>query len=151
MDLSGLKWPLIIGVVAVGIWLVSSSGVNFMFKRFTATPVDQQDAKTQEAYEVGLTRLGGFLIKTFRYKKAEEVLNETLNRYPEGANALYNEYRLAKCVEKQRRYAECVAILQQLRDMQAHAIDPRVPDADVLQLRIDKIGEVNELGEVGNL
>lgn len=151
MDLSGLKWPLIIGIVVVAGWLVSEGGVSFMYKKFTATPVDQQDADQQEAYEAGLSRLGGFLVKTFRYKKAEEVLSEAMYRYPEGKNYLFNRYRLAKCVEKQGRYDECVAILIDLRDMGAHTYDERVPETDVLQLRIDKLAETHELGEVGHI
>ncbi len=151
MDLSGLKWPIIIGIVALVIWLFSAGGVNFMFNRFTATSVSQQDANTREAYEAGLSRLGGFLIKTFRYAKAEVVLREVSERYPKGKNFLHNQYRLAKCAEKQGRYAESVAILVQLRDMNAHQLDNRVPEPDVLNLRIDKLIEVHELGEVGQI
>lgn len=151
MDLSGLKWPLIIGIVVVAGWLVSEGGVSFMYNKFTETPLEQQDADQQEAYEAGLSRLGGFLVKTFRYKKAEEVLSEAMIRYPEGKNYLYNRYRLAKCVEKQGRYDECVAILIDLRDLGAHTYDERVPETDVLQLRIDKLAETHELGEVGHI
>lgn len=149
MDLSGLKWPLIIVVVLALGWLVSEGGVNFMYNRFTKTPVEEQDEETQVAHEAGLSRLGGFLLKTFRYEKAEDVLLEAISRYPDGKNALYNEYRLAKCYEKQERYRACVEVLQDLRDMDAHFIDKRVPEADVLQLRIDKLAEVHELGEFG--
>lgn len=151
MDLSGLKWPLIIGIVILAFWLVSEGGVNFMYKRFTATPVDQQDANQQVAYEAGLSRLGGFLLKTFRYKKAEEVLTEAVTRYPEGKNYLYNRYRLAKCAEKLGHYADSVDILVNLRDMGAHDYDDRVPNYDVLNLRIDKLAETHELGEVGKI
>jgi len=151
MDLSGLKWPLIIVVVVAVGWLVSEGGINFMYKRFTKTPVEEQDDATQVAFEAGLSRLGGFLLKTFRYARAEDVLLEAVTRYPDGENALYNEYRLAKCYEKQDRYRECVEVLQDLRDMDAHSMDKRVPEADVLQLRIDKLAEVFELGEPGIL
>ncbi|MCC6699291.1 MAG: hypothetical protein IT365_26940 [Candidatus Hydrogenedentes bacterium] len=151
MDLSGLKWPLIILVVVVAVWLVSEGGVNFMFSKFTATPVDQQDEQTRVAYEAGLSRLGGFLIKTFRYEKAEEVFSAALDRYPEGKNALFNEYRYAKCIEKQGDYKGCVAILIRLRDMQAHVYDERVPDTDVLNLRLNKLAETHNIGEIGTL
>jgi tetratricopeptide (TPR) repeat protein len=151
MDLSGLKWPLIIGVLVLAGWLVSEGGVSFMFNKFTSTSVEQQDAAQQEAYEAGLSRLGGFLIKTFRYRKAEEVFTEAVTRYPEGKNYLYNRYRLAKCAEKQGRYDECVGILIDLRDMDANSYDNRVPNADVLQSRIDKLAETHELGEVGHI
>ena len=151
MDLSGLKWPLIIVVVVVLGWLVTEGGVNFMFDKFTATPVSQQDDAKQVAYEAGLSRLGSFLLFTLRTNKAEDVLLEAVTRYPDGKNALHNEYRLAKCYEKQERYRESLAILVDLRDMDAHSYDDRIPEADVLQLRIDKLAEVHELGETGNL
>jgi hypothetical protein len=151
MDLSGLKWPLIIVVVVVLGWLVSEGGVNFMFKKFTETPVDQQSEAKQVSYEAGLSRLGGFLLLTLRISKAEEVLSEAVVRYPEGENALHNQYRLAKCYEKLGQYRKCAAILRDLRDLDAHDYDDRIPEADVLQLRIDKLAEVHELGETGNL
>jgi len=58
---------------------------------------------------------------------------------------------LAKCAEKQGRYDECVGILVDLRDMDANSYDNRVPNADVLQSRIDKLAETHELGEVGHI
>ena len=68
MDLSRFKWPIIILVVIGVFWLFSSAGINFMHKKFTSvTP--GQDAKVDQANEKGLSTLGGFLIKTFRYEK----------------------------------------------------------------------------------
>ncbi|GMU92255.1 MAG: hypothetical protein AMXMBFR4_13130 [Candidatus Hydrogenedentota bacterium] len=150
MDLSRLKWPLIIAIVVGGGWLVTDGGVRYMHGKFTEGEVGV-DPKRDEMNEAGLTRLAGFLIKTFRYASAEKVILDALNRYPQGKNALFNEYRLAKCVEKQGDYAQCVAILQRLRDIDAHSYDDRIPERNVLQLRIDKLGETHELGEVGNL
>lgn len=150
MDLSRLKWPLII-VVIVGLgFLITDGGVRWLRGKFTeGTP--GQDPKQDEFNEAGLTKLAGFLIFTFRYAPAEEVLRDALERYPEGKNFLMNRYRLAKCAEKLGRYDECLAILQELRDMDAHSYDPRVPEHDVLQQRIEKLGETHELGEIGNL
>ena len=151
MDLSGLKWPLIILVVALAIWLVSEGGVNFMFSKFTATDVEQQSEETRVAYEAGLSRLGGFLLFTFRYDKAKEVIETTLERYPEGKNVLHNQYRLAKCLEKEGDYKGSVNILVELRDMQAHVYDERVPDTDVLNLRLNKLAETHNIAEIGEL
>ena len=58
MDLSGLKWPIIIAaVVGIG-WLATSGGINWMVGNFTkATPgIDEQQDKVAE---VGLSRVGG--------------------------------------------------------------------------------------------
>lgn len=151
MDLSGLKWPLIIALVVGLLFLFSESGVNFMFNKFTATPVGQQDAERQVACEAGLSRLGGYLLLTLRYPKAEEVLTTAMQRYPEGKNALYNEYRIAKCAEKQGRYEDCLKILIRLRDMGAHQYDSRIPMHDLLQARIDRLAETHQLGEAGKI
>jgi tetratricopeptide (TPR) repeat protein len=150
MDLSRFKWPLIIAIVAGAIWLITDPGVKFMVKRFTADEPGV-DPKRDELNEAGLTRVALFLMQTFRYASAEVVINEALTRFPNGKNALVNEYRLAKCVEKQGRYDECIAILQRLRDMDANASDERIPPVDALNLRIDKLAETHELGEVGQL
>ncbi|MBX7258758.1 MAG: tetratricopeptide repeat protein [Candidatus Hydrogenedentes bacterium] len=150
MDLSRFKWPIIIIVVAAAIWLVTDPGVNYMYNKFTKGEVGA-DPKQDELNEAGLSRLAGFLMQTFRYQRAGEVFNECLRRFPQGKNALYNYYRLAKCVEKQGQYAECVKILQDLRDQEAHNTDDRVPTRDVLQLRIDKLVETHELGEIGTM
>ncbi len=148
MDLSRFKWPLIILIVGGAIWLVTDPGVDYMFNKFTKGEVGA-DPKQDALNEAGLTRLADFLMKTFRYARAAEVINADLDRYPQGKNALLNYYRLAKCVEKMGQYADSVKILQDLRDQEAHSTDERVPERDVLQLRIDKLVETHELGEIG--
>ena len=147
MDLSRFKWPIIILVVIGVFWLFSSAGINFMHKKFTSvTP--GQDAKVDQANEKGLSTLGGFLIKTFRYEKGFEVLTDASTMYPQGANFWYNQYRMAKCLEKMDRISEALAILDQLHADNIHALDDRVPSQDVLKLRIDKLQEVHGLGEI---
>ncbi|NUM52646.1 MAG: hypothetical protein HUU46_03280 [Candidatus Hydrogenedentes bacterium] len=148
MDLSRLKWPLII-IVVVGLgWLVTDGGVRFLRGKFTEGQVGV-DPKQDEFNEAGLSNLAGFLIKTFRYSSAEMVLRDAMERYPNGKNYLHNQYRLAKCREKQGDYEGCIELLASLRDMNAHSMDDRVPEIDVLNLRIDKLAETHELGEVG--
>jgi len=148
MDLSRLKWPLIILlVVGVG-WLVSEGGVNYMHKKFTSASPGQ-DANVDEVNEAGLTRLGGFLLKTFRWEKAMAVLGDAVRIYPDGENALYNEYRMAKCAEKLGDYQRAVNILGHLMDIEAGAVDARVPSNGHLDLRRAKLMETYELGEVG--
>jgi len=147
MDLSRFKWPIIILLVIGVFWLLSSSGINFMHNKFTkVTP--GEDAKVDKATEAGLSRLGGFLIKTFRYEKGFEVLTDASTMYPEGANYWYNQYRMAKCLEKMDRVNEALQILNDLHAQDIHAVDERVPPQDVLKLRIDKLQEVHGLGEI---
>lgn len=145
MDLSGLKWPLII-IVVLGIgWLASSGGVNYMHNNFTsATP--GQDAQRDTVDEAGLTRLANYLLYLWRYDKAEEVLLAALTRYgPNGQNYHVNTYRLALVYEKQRRYQEAYNVLQDLIAIDAQQYDNRVPNRDNLALRAQKLKEIHEL------
>ncbi len=145
MDLSGLKWPIIIVVVIGAVWLMSSGGMDYMYKNFTKAEVGA-DPQRDKSDEAGLTRLAGFLIKTLRFQKAEEVLETAVARYPNGANVWYNQYRLVKCAEKLKRYRRAVDILEMLIQNDAHAIDPRVPEHAILRARADKFIAVHELG-----
>ncbi len=145
MDLSGLKWPLII-LVIIGIgWLASSGGVNYMIKNFTkATP--GQDIQRDKADEAGLSRIAGYLITLLRWERAKNVIELTINRYGDsGANYWYNLYRLARCYEKLERYQEAYNILRDLAQINAHQYDNRVPEYDNLNLRSQKLKELYEL------
>ena len=50
MDLSRLKWPIIIIVVALAGWLMTEGGTNWIYKNLTATPPGT-DQKADEANE----------------------------------------------------------------------------------------------------
>lgn len=144
MDLSGLKWPLIIGVVLVVGWLGTSGGVNWMQGRYMAsTPgVDAaQDVKS----EAGLSKLGGYTQLLWKYEKSAELLEDAVNRYPQGANRYYNMYRLVANYEHLKRYQEAYDTLNLLINQQAWTIDDRVPQHDNLSLRAAKLKEVHEL------
>ncbi|HOZ48028.1 MAG TPA: hypothetical protein PLO37_24185 [Candidatus Hydrogenedentes bacterium] len=144
MDLSGLKWPLII-VVVVGVgFLLSSSGTNYMFKKFTQSEAGVDAAKDKHD-EAGLSKLGGFLLMTFRYQKANEVFGTAVGRYPQGANVWYNKYRMVKCAEKLKNYAGAAAILNELMNARASEVDSRVPEEANLRLRRDKLIEIHQL------
>lgn len=144
MDLSRLKWPIIILVVVGAGWLTSSGGVNYMYNNFTKAEPGAEPAR-DKSDEAGLSRLGGFVLMTFRYEKAEEIFSTAITRYPGGANLWYNQYRLAKCKEKLEKYAEAVELLEGLIAADASSSDPRVPGADILRPRTDKLIEVHEI------
>jgi len=99
MDLSGLKWPLIIVLVVGGGWLFTSGGVNWMQSQaMKNTPgVDENQDKLDEAT---LSRLGGYMLRMWRYDKAIELMEAACDRYPGGANFWYNVYRLHTCYER---------------------------------------------------
>ncbi len=144
MDLSGLKWPIIIAVVVAIGWLLSSGGTNYMYNNFTkATP--GADAARDKTDEAGLSRLGWFMMRTFRYKQAMECFQMAVDRYPNGANYWYNQYRMAKCAEKNNNYQRSVSILRMLIQNDAHALDSRVPVSDNLKQRSAKLVAVHEL------
>lgn len=145
MDLSGLKWPLIILVIVAVGWLGSSGGVNYMVNNFTkATP--GADAQRDKIDEAGLTRVAGYLMMLLRWERSKDVLETVINRYGNnGANYWYNMYRLAKCYEKLGRYQEAYNILRDLAKINAHQYDDRVPEFDNLNLRANKLKEVHNL------
>ena len=105
MDLSGLKWPIIIAVVVGVIWLGTSGGVSFMVNNFTKA-VPGENPGRDKTDEAGLTRIGGYLMMTFRYGWAIDVMETAMDRYPDGANRVYNYYRTAKCYEKLDDYGD---------------------------------------------
>ena len=145
MDLSGLKWPLII-LIVIGIgWLLSSGGVNYMINNFTeATP--GEDLERDKIDEAGLTRVGGYLLMLWRYEKAAQVFRTAINRYGEdGANYWYNIYRLAKCLDRMDQYQKSYNRLQELIKANASQYDDRVPNNDNLSLRAQKLKEIHEL------
>lgn len=144
MDLSGLKWPIIIAVVIGLGWLASSGGVNFMFKKFTS---DQPgaDAQKDATNEAGLSRLGGYCLMLMKYEKARDIFDTAVQRYPDGKNRLYNEYRIVRCAEKLGSYKRAADILKRLYNMNAHELDPRVPENDVIMLRCEKLIETHQL------
>jgi hypothetical protein len=147
MDLSWAKFPIII-LVIVGIgWLLSSGGVTYMHNKFAVEA--GEDEKQNELNEAGLTRLAGFLMSTLRYQKGGEILEDAIRLYPNGKNALYNQYRLAKSYEKQTDYERCLGLLNELWLMDAHQYDDRIADNDALRLRMEKLAETHELGQVG--
>lgn len=146
MDLSKLKWPLIILVVAGVGWLLSSPGVNYMFGKYKATAENPDStAEQHERAEAGLTRLGGYLLKTFQYGKAKDVFEFAVTAYPEGENSYYNFYRLVKCYEKAERYQDAANLLNDLMVWNSSEHDPRVPINNNLKLRREKLVEVHGL------
>lgn len=144
MDLSFLKWPVIIaGVVAAG-WLLSSGGVNYMYKNYASVEagVDPEEDVLNEA---GLSRLGGYSLALFKYQQAFEIFDFTVRKYPEGKNVWYNMYRMVRCAEKLERYQKAKQLLDALINVDAHTRDERVPVTDNLILRREKLVEMHEL------
>lgn len=147
MDLSKVKWVLIAVLVFGGFWLVTEGGINYMHKKFTADEPGT-DAAIDERNEAGLTRLGAFLMMTFRYQKADEVFQNALDLFPDGVNADYNYFRQARCAEKAYDFKRAVQIMEDLMDWSASDNDPRIPTNDELRLRADKLIEMHDLGEI---
>ena len=144
MDLSKLKWVVIILVVFGGGWLVTAGGVNYMFKRAT-TGTPGVDANKDKVNEATLTRYGGFLLSTFRYEQAKKFYSAAVQRYPAGANRYWNRYQLARVHEKLDEIEEAVNLLLGLWEEDAIQYDSRVANKDELKLRIQKLIEVNQL------
>lgn len=144
MDLSFLKWPIII-LVVVGIgFLFTSPGVNWLVNGYTKSTVGENAAKDMSD-ESGLTRVGGYLLYTWQYQKAYNVMNLAVQRYgANGRNYHYNLYRMARCLDRLERYKESYDILQLLIQANASEFDGRVADNDNLHLRASKLKEMYE-------
>lgn len=144
MDLSFLKWPLII-LIIVGLgWLLTEGGVNYMYNKFTQASPGEDEAK--DAFnEAGLYRLGGYLLMTFRYERAAQSYETEIRMFPEGENYWMANYNLARCYEKMEDFQKAVDLLAFLRNQNADQYDERVPDVNTLTHRIDTLVEVNEL------
>ena len=147
MDLSGLKWPLIIVVVVAVGWLFTSGGVNWMYSQSTkATPgVDAEQDKFDEAM---LSRVGGYCMRLWKYEDAKKFFDTARDRYGVGAeNYWYNTYRLVRCEERMGNYATAMQILEYLIAEGASQYDKRVPENDNLGLTRNKLAETHDLGE----
>lgn len=144
MDMSFLKWPIIILVVVGGGWLATEGGVNYMYDKFTEGSVGE-DAERDAFNEAGLNRLGWYSMMTYRYENATDMYLTSIERYPDGANVWMAYYNLARAYQKMDRFQESVDILGMLRNMDADQYDERVPDVQTLTYRIDTLVEVNQL------
>lgn len=144
MDLSILKWPLIILVVAGVGWLLTEGGVNYMYNSFTEGAVGE-DVQKDEFNESGLYRLGGYLMMTFRYARAAEVYEASVDRYPNGENYWMAYYNLARAYEKLEKYQQAVDILGYLRNEDGDQHDERVPDVQTLTFRLETLVEMHQL------
>jgi hypothetical protein len=88
MDLSGLKWPLIIVVVVAIGWLGSSGGINWMISQSTDA-VPGADATQDARDEQRLTSVAGYLLTLWRYEKmgrpgeAVNTLMEVMRQRPQ--------------------------------------------------------------------
>jgi len=145
MDLSGLKWPLIIAaVVGIG-WLGTSGGVTWMYGNFTeaAPGVDlEQDLRD----EAGLTKLAGYTYHLWKWRVTRDIIETSIARYGEaGPNYWFNLERLSTCYERIGDYQTSVDILEELMRAKAHELDERVGNFDNLNLRASKLREMHEL------
>jgi hypothetical protein len=146
MDLSGLKWPLIIIVIALVVWLMSSGGVNFMVKNFTKDVVGD-NAKKDISDEAGLSRVGGYLLFLHRWEKAAYVFDQAITRYGDtGKNYWYNYYRSSTCYNRMKNYQMSYDMLMYLWENNANDnYDSRLPGNDKLKLAADKLLEMYDL------
>jgi hypothetical protein len=144
MDLSKVKWVVIVAVVLGVGWLATSGGISYMYTKATSdTP--GADVNKDKVNEATLTRYGGFLLSTFRYDQAKKFYVAAVQRYPAGNNRYWNRYQLARAHEKLDENAESVGLLLGLWEEDANQYDHRVPNKDTLKLRIQKLIEVNQL------
>ena len=145
MDLSKVKWVLIIVVVIGGGWLVTQGGIDYMYNKATKN-LPGNNPSQDVLDEASLSKYGGFLLATFRYSQARAFYTSALDRYGvEGNNFYYNNFQLARCEEKLQNYREAVTILDNLYAIDADQFDERIPSQDSLKLRIMRLVEMHDL------
>jgi len=150
MDLSGLKWPLIIVVVVAVGWLFTEGGVNWMYGQATSGQVGV-DPEQDKLNEATLSRVGGYLQLMWRYEKANQCFETACERYPDGVNYWYNIYSMHTCYERLGDPGRALELLNYLIAENANQYDQRVPEGDNLMLRANKLREMYELGETQSL
>ena len=145
MDLSGLKWPLIIAaIVGIG-WMGTSGGVTWMFGNFTkaAPGVDMAQDLRDEA---GLTKLAGYTYHLWKWRTTIDIIETAIERYGDaGPNYWFNLERLSTCYERIGEYQVSYGLLQELIQANANEIDARVGNVDNLSLRAAKLREMYEI------
>lgn len=145
MDLSGLKWPLIIAVLVGGGWLFTSGGVNWMYGQFTAAAPGADQAQDLRD-EAGLTKLAGYTYHIWKWRATINIIETSINRYGVNApNYWFNLERLSTCYERIGDYQTSYNIIQELMNANAKQYDERVSNFDALNLRASKLKEMYEL------
>jgi hypothetical protein len=81
----------------------------------------------------------------FKYERAQNIYHTAITMFPEGKNAWWNQYQMARCAEHLDDYQGAADLLRDLIAAEAHNIDERVPNNDNLRLRVEKLVEVHEL------
>lgn len=145
MDLSGLKWPMIIAVLVGTGWLFTSGGVNWMYGKFTAA-APGVDLAQDTRDEAGLTKLAGYTYHIWKWRTTISIIETSIARYGQNApNYWFNMERLSTCYERIGDYQTSFDILQGLIQADAHQYDERVGNMDNLALRASKLKEMYEL------
>jgi len=154
MDLSKVKWIVIIAVVGGAIWLFTGAGVDAVYDKATDT-LPGNDVQQDIVDEAMLSKWAGFLMATFQLEKAKKFYKSAIDRYPgnetlpQGKNFWWNVYQLARCHEKLKEYPEACDLLYLCWLNNADAIDERVKDNDTIRLRMEKLIEMHELFDRG--
>lgn len=144
MDLSKVKWIFIIGIPVLIIFLFSGPGVNYVYNNATDATVGADPAQ-DTADEQKLTTWGGYLLTMFRYEQADKFFSTAIARYPEGKNIWMNHYDRARTYEKMGEYKKAADDLFYLWQVNADSLDERVPENNMLKLRIAKLIEIHNL------
>lgn len=146
MDLTWLKWLVIIALIFGIGWAVTDGGINYAYKKATSGEIGV-NPDVDQTKETTLTRYAGFLLATFRYEKAKKFYTAAITNFPAGKNRYWNRYQLARCEEKLKNWQNAADVLYQLHQVDANQYDHRVPNQATLKLRIEKLVQVHDLAD----
>lgn len=145
MDLSKLIWFIVIIALLGGGWLLTTGGMEKMYKDATKN-LPGNDPAQDIKDEAILSKYGGFQQTLFRYQNAKIFYSAAIDRYgEEGANYWSNLHQLGKCEEKLDNEIVALKIYYTLWEADASTLDNRVPNRNVLKRRIDQLVALNDL------
>ena len=147
MDLSKVKWLVIIAVVGGIIYYLTGPGVNSAYNNATKAAVGVNPDR-DAIDEATLSKYGGYLSAMLRYEKSEEFYTTAIDRYGQDSkNFWLNTYKRARCRQKLNKYPESADDLFFLWTEDGHLHDKRVPVNNSLKNQLAKLIELFDLGE----
>ncbi len=147
MDLSKIFWCVVIGVILLAGWLMTTSGMEKIYQNATKNLVGN-DPDQDIIDEATLSKYGGLQQSMFRYENAKLFYTTSIDRYGmDGQNYWANLHQVARCELKLENDLEALKIFYDLWLDNAHLEDKRVPSRNVLKSRIQQLIELNDLQE----
>ena len=145
MDLSKVKWIVLIAVIVGIVYFMTGPGVNSAYNNATKATVGENPDR-DAIDEATLSKYGGYLTLMLRHERSEEFYTTAIDRYgQDGKNFSLNTYKRARCYQKLNKYKESADDLFFLWTEDGDSHDERVPDNYNIQSQLAKLIELFDL------